>query len=74
MVTNPNEIRRFRIKTWKFWLDIASILPIEMLSVCFATKEQRWMAATFLKSNRLLRIYHVSRILGMKQCDCCVQL
>ena len=61
-MNDPKEIRKIQMKTWKFLIDITSVLPIEILAACFATEEQRWVAATFLRSNRLLRIYHVSSL------------
>eukprot|EP00794_Sanderia_malayensis_P016547 gene16547-18222_t len=60
-IQDSKAIVNLQLKSALFWLDIISVLPIEIFAFCFTTGESRWLAATFLKSNRVFRIFHIPR-------------
>eukprot|EP00795_Rhopilema_esculentum_P012973 gene12973-3735_t len=58
-VSDLREIKKMRVKTVRFWIDVMSVLPIEIFAFYYTSSRERWYAATFLRSNRLIRIYHI---------------
>ena len=44
-------------KSAGFWLDMASILPIELPYLAIADPTSRWVTVTILRSNRILKLH-----------------
>lgn len=68
-VENPKEILRMYVKTKRFWMDLFSVIPIELFCFVISDHRSRWLAVTFTRTNRLIKLYKVFQMLKKWEAD-----
>ncbi|XP_025602203.2 uncharacterized protein LOC105687418 [Athalia rosae] len=69
-ITNYERVSRRYIYSWDlFWLDLLCCIPFEILSRVVSIPKFRTQLYTILKSNRLLRIFHLLKFQANGQKD-----